>query len=398
MSLTLTDRTVRGLAAGGKAQADFWDTRVTGFGVRVSAEGRKTWVLRYRVQGRQRRMSLGTYPSLGLADARVAARRALGRVAHSEDPAAEKRAEARAETFAQLADLYMEKHAKVRKKSWRSDQRLIDVELLPVLGPRKVYDIKRCDVRALADAIAERGAPIVANRTLALLRKMFNVAIDLELEGVDANPCLRITPPGVERRRDRVLTQAEIREVWQALEPEDAVVRALFTVRLLTAQRGGEVHRLRWQDLDMDTSWWTIPAEFSKNGLPHRVPVSPPVLAIIREHQRMARSSTWVFPSPVHDQPVANIYSALKRVKERSTVSFEPHDLRRTAASMMASAGVNRVVIGKILNHAEPGVTAVYDRHSYDAEKRQALDAWARTLTAILTHERTANVVPFGRR
>ncbi len=85
-------------------------------------------------------------------------------------------------------------------------------------------------------------------------------------------------------------------------------------------------------------------------------------------------------------------------MKERSTVSFEPHDLRRTAASMMAGAGVNRTVIGKILNHAEPGVTAVYDRHSYDAEKRQALDAWARTLTAILTHELTADVVPIGRR
>ena len=213
-------------------------------------------------------------------------------------PAAEKRAEARAETFAQLADLYMEKHAKVRKKSWRSDQRLIDVELLPALGPRKVYDIKRSDVRALADAIAERGAPIVANRTLALLRKMFNVVIDLELDGVDANPCLRIRPPGVERRRDRVLSQAEIREMWRALEPEDAVVRGLFKLRLLTAQRGGEVHRLRWQDLDLDSNWWTIPAEFSKNGLPHRVPLSPPVVAIITEHQRAVRSATWVFSVP----------------------------------------------------------------------------------------------------
>ena len=387
MPLTLTDRTVRGLDTGGKAQADFWDTRVTGFGVRVSAEGRKTWVLRYRVQGRQRRMSLGTYPSLGLADARVAARRALGRVAHGEDPAAEKRAEARAETFAQLADLYMEKHAKVRKKSWRSDQRLIDVELLPALGPRKVYDIKRSDVRALADAIAERGAPIVANRTLALLRKMFNVVIDLEQDGVDANPCLRIRPPGVERRRDRVLSQAEIREMWRALEPEDAVVRGLFKLRLLTAQRGDEVHRLRWQDLDLNSNWWTIPAEFSKNGLPHRVPLSPPVVAIITEHQRAVRSATWVFPSLVHDQPVANIYSALKRVKKRSTVSFEPHDLRRTAASMMTSAGVSRVVIGKILNHAEPGVTAVYDRHSYDPEKRGALDAWGQQVEQILQRE-----------
>ncbi len=94
-----------------------------------------------------------------------------------------------------------------------------------------------------------------------------------------------------------------------------------------------------------------------------------------------------MFPSLVHDQPVANIYSALKRVKERSTVSFEPHDLRRTAASMMAGAGVNWVVIGKILNHAEPGVTAVYDRHSYDPEKRIALDAWGQRVSEIVKQE-----------
>ena len=169
-------------------------------------------------------------------------------------------------------------------------------------------------------------------------------------------------------------------------------------MRLLTAQRGGEVHRLRWQDLDLDTNWWTIPAEFSKNGLPHRVPLSPPVVATIRGHQRALRSATWVFPSLVHDQPVANIYSALKRVKERATVSFQPHDLRRTAASMMASAGVNRVVIGKILNHAEPGVTAVYDRHSYDAEKRQALETWASLLDDILRGQaKPTRVVRFSR-
>ena len=217
-----------------------------GFGVRVSAQGRKSWVLRYRTNGRQRRLTLGTFPSLGLAAARASARCALGYVAHGADPATAKQTEQRAGTFRELADLYLEKHAKKRKRSWRGDERILNVELLPVLGATRAKAVTRREIRELVEAIADRGAPIVANRTLALVRKVFNFGLDQEFEGLEGNPCLRITPPGVEQRRDRVLTPDEIKRVWIALDRVHRLTAAVFRLRLLTAQRGGEVlHELR---------------------------------------------------------------------------------------------------------------------------------------------------------
>ena len=354
-----------------------------GFGVRVSAQGRKSWVLRYRANGRQRRLTLGTFPSLGLAAARAAARRALGDVAHGTDPATAKQAEQRAGTFRELADLYLEKHAKKRKRSWRGDERILNVELLPVLGATRAKEVTRREIRELVEAIADRGAPIVANRTLALVRKVFNFGLDQEFEGLEGNPCVRITPPGVEQRRDRVLTPDEIKKVWEALDEQDVLIAATFRLRLLTAQRGGEVLGMRGDEIDLSEGWWTIPAERSKNKLTHRVPLSQPVITILTGLPRT--TSSWVFPAPIaKNQPIRYTAKAMARLRERSGVDFVGHDLRRTAASLMASAGVNRIVIGKILNHAEPGVTAVYDRHSYDAEKRAALDAWGSRVKHIV--------------
>ena len=381
-TIALKDLTVRTLVVDA-GQVDYWDTGQRGFGVRVSAHGRKTWVLRYRVDGRQRRLTLGTFPSLSLAMARAAARSALGQVADGQDPATAKQVVYRAGTFRELADLYLEKHAKKRKRSWRDDERLLNVELVPVLGAIRAKSVTRSQIRELVDAIAERGAPIVANRTLALVRKIFNFGLDQEFEGLEGNPCHRVTPPGVEQRRDRVLTPDEIARVWTALDSEQDTISAVVRLRLLTAQRGAEVLSMRWQEVDVGEGWWTIPAERSKNGLPHRVPLSPPVVEILTDLPKT--SSGWVFPSPVvEDKPVQFTAKAMGRIRARSGVDFVGHDLRRTAASMMASDGVNRIVIGKILNHAEPCVTAVYDRHSYDAEKRQVLDAWGRRVSEIL--------------
>ena len=381
-TLTLTDRAVRALRAG-SIQSDYWDANLPGFGVRVSAQGRKTWQLRYRTNGRQRRLKIGSYPTVGLAKARAAARSALGRVADGADPAAAKHVERQGGTFRELAALYMAKHAKPRKRSWRDDERILNVELLPVLGTSRAKAVTRTQVRELVEAIADRGAPIMANRTLALVRKVFNVGIDQEFDGLEGNPAARLTPPGVEQRRDRVLSVDEIKRVWAALEQEPILPAALVRLRLLTAQRGGEIRGMLWIELDLDAGWWTVPSARSKNRLAHRVPLSPPVVDIFANLPKTP--SRWVFPSPyVEDQPIKNLARGMKRIRARSGVDFRGHDLRRTAASVMASSGVSRTVIGKILNHAEPGVTAVYDRHSYDPEKRAALDAWGSRVEQIV--------------
>jgi integrase len=282
-----------------------------------------------------------------------------------------------------LAAQYLDMYAKVHKKSWREDARLLHHEVLPNWGRRKAFDITRRDVIALLDHIVERGAPIQANRVLALIRKLYNWAISRDL--LEHNPCLQVKPPGKEHQRDRVLYDDEIRLVWNATEQLDPLIAAQLKLRILTAQRGGEVRTMRWEDVDVASGWWTIPGQIAKNGLAHRVPISLPAQDILRPLQTITGEEPWVFPSRRRPgQPVLEVRKAIHRVCMLSGVTFTPHDLRRTAASHMTSLGIARLVVGKILNHAEPGVTKVYDRHSYDAEKRQALNTWGERVMELV--------------
>jgi integrase len=391
--MKITIRGVEALKPPETGQVDYWDTGLTGFGIRVSAGGRRTWTLMYRHGSRKRRLKLGTYPAMTLAVARDRAGAALRQVAEGEDPAGLKQAEKRAETFAELADDYLERYAKKRKRTWRLDDRALKKDVLPAIGSRKVKDVERADVRRLLQNIVARGATIQANRTHALVSKIFNWAISEDVATV--NPVRGIEKPGVEQQRDRILTDDEIRAVWLACDQETPSFGIAVKLRLLTAQRSGEVTRMRWQDIEGE--WWTIPAEHAKNGLAHRVPLSLQARVEIDAMGNRSQTVGWVFRSSRQDGPFVSNWRSIGRIRRHSGVDFVMHDLRRTAASRMTGdLGVNRLTVSKILNHVESGVTSVYDRHSYDAEKRQALDAWGRRLEQIISDESTADetVVP----
>jgi integrase len=404
-----TARLIESLKAPAAGQIDYRDEGLPGFGIRLSPGGRKSWVVVYRSGGRLRRLTIGVYPHLSLAEARVKAKDALHEAAGGADPAAKKAAERVAETFADLAKEYGERHAK-HKRSGKEDLRLLfgsphkkrtgktpHVPLVKRWGHSRVKDLTRRDVRQLLDEIVDRGSPIMANRTLALVRKMFNFAI--ERDWLENNPCQMLKRAAPERQRDRVLTEDEIRAVWVALDEEHFVVRALFQLRLLTAQRGGELHGASWEEIDLARAWWTIPASRSKNNLAHRVPLSPPAIKVLKELKKGIGESTWVFPSTRKTGPhIAHAQKAIERIVERSKVEFRGHDLRRTAASLMVGAGVPRLVVSKILNHVESGVTAVYDRHSYDGEKRAALDFWGKRLDGIIANRPQTKVLLFKAR
>ena len=157
---------------------------------------------------------------------------------------------------------------------------------------------------------------------------------------------------------------------------------------LATAQRRTEVVTAKWSDIDLKGGWWTIPETVAKNKMPHRVPLSPLGLQLLRTAKKDSDDSDFVFPNASGKAPIRAdaISKAVRRDESKLKVAhFTPHDLRRTAASQMASAGTPRLTIGKILNHVESGVTATYDRHSYDQEKRKALNMWSRRLTSITT-------------
>lgn len=154
---------------------------------------------------------------------------------------------------------------------------------------------------------------------------------------------------------------------------------------------------MRWPDIDGD--WWTIPGEYSKNGRAHRVPLSPLALSILDEIQSVTDKQEWVFLSPSLKGPITSIWKATAGIRNRSGVAFRPHDLRRTASSLMTGRlGVTRFDVKKILNHVDPDVTAIYDRHSYNPQKRVALDTWGDLLGKILANDESAKAVVSIRR
>ncbi|MDH3476177.1 MAG: tyrosine-type recombinase/integrase [Rhodospirillales bacterium] len=371
-----------------------------GFGCRISRRGVKSWIWLYRFQGKPRRMTFGSYPTMGLATARVRLAEVQETLTKGQDPGATlvvaRQADRAAETVAELASDYLEKHARAHKRSAAEDERILAKDIVPAWGRRKAKEIRRRDVIALLDRIVERGAPIQANRTLAVVRKMFNWAISRDL--VESNPCHLVGAPGKETRRDRVLSAAEIARLWHGLDEAgmSEEVRLALRLQLVTGQRRGEVVGAEWSEIDRENGIWTIPREKSKNGMSHRVPLSPLALELLDSIEAKAEGSRWLFPSPRGDKPMTGraLNHALGRsLGQLGLGNITPHDLRRTAASHMTSMGISRLTVAKILNHAEAGVTAVYDRHSYDQAKQVALAAWGSRLSEILTGNAKSNIV-----
>jgi integrase len=387
----LTKRFIESISAPQSRYTIVWDDELKGFGVRVMASGIKTYIVNYCTHtGRQRRMSIGRCNVLVPDRARKEAVRILGEVALGGDPLGERRRVRHESSFRFLASEYLKRHA-VHKKSGDEDRRIIEKDLLPVLGSCHLSEITRRDVLRLINGIKDRGAPIMANRTLTLIRTIFNFGIQQAI--TETNPTMGIKLPSRERRRERVLSEEEIVGFWSVLPRaniNETVARVLKMV-LVTAQRPGEVAGAEWSEIDLVMGWWTIPAEKSKNGLTHRVPLSQMALGIL---ERCPRTTTHLFPAPRSRwKPIGiNYLSHALRLKREALgmEHFTPHDLRRTAASRMASMGIPRLVISKVLNHVERGITAVYDRHGYDREKRAALDAWATQLENIIAGGKSA--------
>ena len=278
----LTDRAIAKLQAT-DGRLDIPDGKVPGLVLRVTPTGVKTWALRYRLgggrAGRLRRITLGQYPVVGLATARRKATTVLRKVDAGDDPAEEKIESRRADTIEALAREYIERHAKPHKRSWREDSRMLDRDILPAWRHVKVQDLTRRNVRDLIDGIVDRGSPIAAVRTLALITTMLNFAVGRDW--VDGNVAALLPKPAVAVSRDRVLTDDEIRLVWGMCATQQPAMCGLTRLRLVTAQRGGELAKLKWSDIEGD--WMILPGAITKNKRAHRVPVTKMARMIIDE-------------------------------------------------------------------------------------------------------------------
>ena len=382
----LTDRLLRSISAKATKRAEYHDRALPNFGVRVSESGRCSYFVRYRThRGERRWKTLGTHPILPLADARKLARATLVEVAKGRDPVLEERMRREAETVEDFAQVYLDRYAKIAKRSWKEDHRQLNRDVLPIIGRLPVAEVRRQDLIRIIDRVADRGAGVQANRTAALLSKFFAFARDRGL--IEFSPAQALPRAIPETPRDRVLGADEIRKVWGALEPERPSVASSLRLILLTAQRPGEVLGMRRDDLD--GMWWTLRSSATKSGRTHRVPISPvaqEVLEVALSASAEKQPAIYVFPSPRGSGPVRWLSHASARVRKRipDVPHWTPHDLRRTAATHMAQLGVSRFIIGRILNHADPSVTSVYERHDYAAEKAQALGAWGERVGEIL--------------
>jgi len=390
-----------------------------GFTIRIMPSGVKTWLYVYNVGAKRREMNLGSYPDVTLETARVKFDEARKRVKNGTDPLAEKEeaveARRKAPTVADLVAEYLKKHAMVNKKSWKEDQRCFAKDVIPYWGERKAVDIKKRDVVLLLERIVERGSPIMANNALEKVRKMFNFAVERDI--LEFTPCYGVRKPTKQEYKDRVLTDKEIAKVWNGLDTAamtGEMKRALKLI-LVTAQRPGEVIAMHSSEIAGD--WWTIPAQRAKNGKTHRVYLTATAKELIGE------KLGYIFESPKGGKPMdgnAVAYSVRRSLEKpdqggegdgsgtadtvkddtRQKIVMEPwtpHDLRRTAATNMSALGFPDEVIDAVLNHVKKGVIAIYNRHGYDSEKQQALEAWERRLKNIITGGEVAKVIPLRR-
>lgn len=377
-----------------KPQEDFWDTFTPGLALRVSGTtSRKTWMIRYRANGKHRRMKIGEFPHMSLAKARKEARDKMVAAEAGEDPVREVQERRDTDTtFRALAEEVLEARAMRTRESTQAERaRLLEKEILPAWGDREAASVTRREVVHLVERIVKRGAPVLANRTLALIRLIFNDGLRRGFPTLEANPAHMVEPPGDESGRDRYLHVEEFPTVWTATEPENPLTRAAFRLALLTGQRIGATLAMRWGGIEANGSGavWTIPERHFKGRRVHLVPLSPEALEIVDELRDIAMDEQWVFPSRAGSKHphLTNMGRALTRIRKRSGLDhWTLHDFRTTFRTWAVRSpedgglGVEGHVADAVLGHKEASLGfARYtgDRHRYMlAEKRDALVKW----------------------
>ena len=419
-TIKLTDAAVQRLKAPPGGRVDYFDAAFPGLAFRVTGAvdqrpERRTWTLFYRIGGRQRRMTFEPgYPALSLAEARAAATQAQLQIKAGLDPAeakaaAKERAARPPDTVAAAVDSFIRLDLERRKRAPRyiADVRQIfSNHVLPRWADRDIRAISRRDVIELLDAIMDTGSivkgangkkrklpggPVIANRTLAAIRAMFNWALRRGM--VEATPAAMVEAPGEETARERVLDDGEIAAVWAAAGTLGYPFGPFFQLAMILGQRREEIARMQWGQINQTAGTWSLPT--SKSGRAHIVPLAPMAVDILSALP--TKASRYVFTTS-GDAPISGFSKAKRRLDQAiakiggTMAPWTIHDLRRSCATAMGRLGVSRFIVGKVLNHADRTVTGIYDRHAYLQEKRHALESWARYLQH-LTHSPDGKIV-----
>lgn len=400
-----------------------WDDELRGFGLKVTPTGARSYVYQYRMGGREtfaKRYSIGTHGSPWTpATARQEAERLAMMVKRGVDPREhqkEHRRQAVDLAFRPYATRFLDKYVRTEwPASYDFAESILRLHVTPILGDRPLPSLTRSDVTGLLDQIPT-SKPALKRNVYAVVRRLIRWAVgrgDLDrspLEGFEG-------PPSV-ASRDRVLSDDELALIWRGTETLDYPFGPMFRLLMLTGQRREEVAALAWSELDRASATWTLPADRSKNGKAHLVPLSDPAVelldAIAPDEGKWPRKG-FVFTttgktavsgySRAKRRLDAAIVTCAQKDAEEANVPDEPltvaawrvHDLRRTLATGFQRLGVRFEVTEAVLNHvsgARGGVAGVYQRHDWAAEKRAALEAWATYLAQLLAPAEATNVVP----
>jgi integrase len=372
----------------GKSDLLVFDDDLAGFGLRLRSGGKRTWIAQYRLGTKQRRLTLGSAAAIDADEARKRAKAALSKVTLGIDPQIEKNG-ARVQasvTIGSTAETYLSRWAETRLKpnNFADVCRYLRVHWSP-LHEVAVQSVTRAMVAVRLGEIAGTKGPYSANRARAALSAFYSWAIG---EGLaDTNPVVGTNKAIDEESRDRVLTPKELSLVWRLAGQWDygAIVRLL----ILTGQRREEVGGILWSEIDLKAATWRIGAKRTKNGLQHDVPLSAPAVAILSALNRREGRDLVFGAGGGRFQGWSNAKSALdarlSAALGHPPAAWRLHDIRRTVATRMADLGVLPHVVEAVLNHVsghKAGVAGVYNRASYAAEKRAALNLWANHVTA----------------
>jgi integrase len=414
-----TDRFLKAIKPAGLGKrVIIFDAVVPQFGIRVTDKsstddiGSFVLVARFPGSDNPTPRRIGDYPAMSLARARAVAREWREDIRQGVDPKlkeAQRRREEerrRADTFAAVFAAFADDHL-ATLRTGTDVRRSIEKHVVPRWGQRPISEIRRADVNELVRTL-RKDSPIGANRVLAYLKTFFSWAIDQDL--LEASAAASVKRPAKETKRDRVLTDSEIRAIWQACGELGAFGRA-FRFMLATGQRRTEAGEIVWSEIDRANRLWTLPRQRAKADRAHEIPLSDLAMSILDACPKLG---DFVFTT-LGTRPISGWSKAkaaldriaLERLKEvalergddapATFADWRLHDLRRTAATHIAKLGVDRIVISKLLNHAEGGVTGLCDRHSRDPEKRMALDLWGQRLQVIVYGaDGGGNVVSFS--
>ena len=392
MKSKLTDKTIIGLAPG-----DVWDEETRGLCLRVGVK-RRTWYFVYRRGGPPTWLKLGTYPTLTLKAARVAARDQQGLIDKQKDPftenlaakaetdkaAAAARIEANASTFRAFVPEFIAFQKSRDKKTWKDDENKINRWMLKPWRDRPLKSITRSDCQEVLSSAQRAGLTVGVNRIQAVMTRLFTVALDLEL--IEHHPAVKIIKRAKEKAHNRVLTDAEIRTFWKRCTDQGSAASDVIKLRLVLGQRGGETLGMlvdELHDLDDQDAYWEMQGVRTKNGEAHLVALPPLARAIISAHVgKLDKTDTRVFPNTHKSN---DDYRELSKIMTSAKPAYDWKDLRRTLSTRLAELGFSTEVIDRVTNHKRGGVTNQhYNKYRYLTEIRQALNAWDAGLTRIL--------------